>query len=837
MKIKKSYRNGVLIVFACLLSALIGIASMEIILSSIVKVNINGETIEETVNYLERSRVAFEDSTFFNRSLRNGVQDITRLAVIRNQMETNGQYDGKKKIDITAFANRNKQMEVSEPSVYYNLDDLIKWGNYGYDYQTVTGTNAQLDTYFYALQSGDKKLTASDAEIVHADSIDGQDIGDVVEDNMSVAQEYEASQEDESATMYILVDRYKTSDGKTLISKASSRADYEQLVKNLCNSAEALFSNYTEYTDLVSKYSEGKTNLLYCYQLVDNDGVSRRYTNLPQNVMAMSNDDLSKIFTGHNKYICFNPDKLQLATNSKGVSPEFMKSAMDGYEYSFRDGSRVWLAVDETYSASDVFVEAKRVYEQDDPLFIPSCIVIVASVIILLIIIVRLTIQAGKVTLVDEEGNKSVSIQPGKSDGMAFEIYLIIVGAAFLLIGCLLAMTDEIFMSQQLYLGDHYLIYTIIGTEAALSAAILLPLYLIFVRKIKCHLIWKGSLLRWICVKIRDGAIDLYDNGQLITRTWLPFLLFLALNLVLVLLGVGGILIAFCFDMIIGIWLYKETKTRETIVDGITTISDGDLKHKINTKSMHGDNLALANAVNNIGDGIDKAVDASMRNEKMKADLITNVSHDIKTPLTSIINYVDLLKRENIQDERIRGYIDVLDQKSQRLKSLTNDLVEASKISSGNISLSIEKINLVELINQSVGEFIDKFEEKGLTPILDLPGEPVFVMADSRGIYRVVENLYNNIYKYALENTRVYVSMDIIDNAAVLSFKNISAEPLNVNSNDLTERFTRGDVSRKTEGSGLGLSIAKSLTEAMNGSFAVTLDGDLFKAIISFDVA
>ncbi len=836
MKVKKSYRDGVLIVISCILAALISVASMEIILSSIVKVNINGEVIEETVNYLERSKVKFEDSSFFDRSVRNGINDITRFAVIRNQLETNGQYDPNKKIDISKFANRNKQLVPTGTSVYYNLDDLVKWGNYGYDYQAVTGTNAQLDALFYALQSGDRKLSANAAEIVHVDSIDGQDLGEMVEANMSIAQEYEREQADQSATMYILVDRYNTSDGKSLITKAANRNDYEQLVKNLCNSADALFYNYTEYNELNAKYNTGKTNLLYCYQMVDNDGVSHRYSNLKQNVMAMSNDDLSKMFTGHLKYICFNPDKLQLATNTS-VTPDFMKSSMDGYEYAFRDGSRIWVAVDESYAASDVFVEAKRIYETDDPLFIPSCIVIVASSIILLLLIVILTIQAGKVTVVDEEGKKHTSIKSGKADGMPIEIYLILVALAVTLIASLLAVTDEIFMRQQLYLGDHTLIYSIIGTEAVLAVAITLPLYLVFVRKIKCKLIWNGSILRWICVKIKDGAIDLYDNGTLIARTWLPFLLFLAFNLVLVLLGVGGILFAFLFDMIIGLWLYKETKARETIVDGIAMISDGDLKHKIDTKGMHGDNLNLANAVNNIGDGIDKAVDASMRNEKMKADLITNVSHDIKTPLTSIINYVDLLKRENIQDERIMGYIDILDQKSQRLKALTNDLVEASKISSGNISLSIEKINIVELINQSVGEFIDKFDEKGLTPILATPSEPVFIMADGRGIMRVVENLYNNIYKYALENTRVYLNIDVVDRSVVLSFKNISAEPLNVNSGDLTERFTRGDVSRKTEGSGLGLSIAKSLTEAMNGTFDVTLDGDLFKAIISFEVA
>ncbi len=261
------------------------------------------------------------------------------------------------------------------------------------------------------------------------------------------------------------------------------------------------------------------------------------------------------------------------------------------------------------------------------------------------------------------------------------------------------------------------------------------------------------------------------------------------------------------------------------------------MTHQIDTAGMHGDNLALAGAVNSIGDGIRIAVEKSMKDEKMKADLITNVSHDIKTPLTSIINFVDLLKRENIEDEKIKGYIDVLDKKSQKLKALTNDLVEASKISSGNITLNIEKIDMAMLINQSVGEFMEKFEEKQLTPILRLPNTPVYVMADSRGIYRVVDNLYNNIYKYALPGTRIYVDMESTDGKMTVSFKNISAEPLNIDTSELTERFIRGDASRKTEGSGLGLSIAKSLTEAQKGSFDISLDGDLFKVIIGFNLA
>ena len=225
----------------------------------------------------------------------------------------------------------------------------------------------------------------------------------------------------------------------------------------------------------------------------------------------------------------------------------------------------------------------------------------------------------------------------------------------------------------------------------------------------------------------------------------------------------------------------------------------------------------------------------------MKADLITNVSHDIKTPLTSIINYVDLIKREDIQDPKIRGYVQVLDEKSQRLKQLTVDLVEASKISSGNISIDLNRINLVELINQTIGEFYEKFEQKGLRPVFKPIENEVFIMADSRHMWRVIENLLNNVFKYALENTRVYMDLITEKNEngeqVIFSIKNISANELNINADELTERFIRGDVSRSTEGSGLGLSIAKNLTAAQNGQFKIVLDGDLFKVILIFDRA
>ena len=254
---------------------------------------------------------------------------------------------------------------------------------------------------------------------------------------------------------------------------------------------------------------------------------------------------------------------------------------------------------------------------------------------------------------------------------------------------------------------------------------------------------------------------------------------------------------------------------------------------------MHGDNLVMANAVNSIGDSISKAVDTSTKDERLKADLITNVSHDIKTPLTSIINYVDLIKREDIGNSNVKNYVKVLDEKSQRLKQLTDDLVEASKISSGNIVLNMGRINMSELVQQTIGEFSDKFDASGLTVVVENASQNPYIVADSRRIWRVVENLFNNVCKYAMTGTRVYITIsDMTGPNGVqqlkTEIKNISANELNCNPDELTERFIRGDVSRTTEGSGLGLSIAKSLTQLQNGRFQIVLDGDLFKAVLIF---
>lgn len=283
----------------------------------------------------------------------------------------------------------------------------------------------------------------------------------------------------------------------------------------------------------------------------------------------------------------------------------------------------------------------------------------------------------------------------------------------------------------------------------------------------------------------------------------------------------------------------QKTKEIMRIQEALEAISEGALDTTLNVNEFHGQQKKVAEAVNHIRQGLMSSVNESLKNEKLKADLITNVSHDIKTPLTSIVNYVDLLKRENLENENAKYYIHVLEEKSQRLKQLTEDLVETSKITSGNVKLNMQKLDLVELLYQTGGEFNERFESRNLTIVTKIPSEQIFIYADGRQLYRSIENLYTNVAKYALENTRVYVELEKADTKAVFTIKNVSKNELDIVSNgnvDLTERFVRGERSRTTEGSGLGLSIAKNLTHLMGGKFEIKVDGDLFIATITYNI-
>ncbi len=350
----------------------------------------------------------------------------------------------------------------------------------------------------------------------------------------------------------------------------------------------------------------------------------------------------------------------------------------------------------------------------------------------------------------------------------------------------------------------------------------------------------QSAFMAWI-TKVWTCCKEAYYGIKGTRKLLLAFVIFMVVELIVVLICVDSVahaeqaffifLILQAIALFVVVWVVKDI---DKLTMGVNEITKGNLdaKVEINEKvSVFGD---LADGINHIGDGLKNAVETSLKDERMKTELITNVSHDLKTPLTSIINYIDLLKKEDIQGEDAKHYIDVLDAKTQRLKQLTEDLVEAAKATSGNIELEMMPLTFDELMKQALGEFEDKYEKRNLTIIASYPKEPAVVLADGRRLFRIIENVLQNIYKYALEGTRVYADLEKDAGVVTFTLKNVSAAPLNISADELMERFTRGDSSRTTEGSGLGLSIAKDLTRLQNGEFEIQLDGDLFKVIIRF---
>ena len=291
--------------------------------------------------------------------------------------------------------------------------------------------------------------------------------------------------------------------------------------------------------------------------------------------------------------------------------------------------------------------------------------------------------------------------------------------------------------------------------------------------------------------------------------------------------------------------LFYVLISMKKLITATTEIANGDMDYRVDTTKLYGPLKEQGEALNSIGDGMTKAVNDRLKSEHFKTELITNVSHDIKTPLTSIINYVDLMQKEQVDNDKIKEYLEVLSRQSARLKKLIDDLMEASKASTGNLPVNPERCELGVLLTQTAGEYKEKLEAAGLELVIDKPDEDIAIMADRQHLWRVFDNLMNNICKYSLPGTRVYLDLTRssnikngkINGKAIVTFRNISKQRLSVGAEELVERGIRGDSSRNTEGSGLGLSIANSLTLLQGGEMELTVDGDLFKVILRFDIA
>ena len=326
------------------------------------------------------------------------------------------------------------------------------------------------------------------------------------------------------------------------------------------------------------------------------------------------------------------------------------------------------------------------------------------------------------------------------------------------------------------------------------------------------------TVISFICVIMMFVGVACFITFPLSYWLYEPFYSALVVVFILMAIGVIG------YVLVIGKEVNKLKKTTSNIVKG-------NYKNELLVSGPH-ILREISKDLSNIQEGLESAIDNAVKSERMKGELITNVSHDLKTPLTSIINYVDLLSKDNISDEDREKYIGVLKEKSQRLKILIEDLFEASKAASGAIELDIVELDPVALLRQTIGELEDKIESSNLQIIKNIPEEKLLILADGKKTFRVFQNLLSNIIKYSMKGSRVYIDVEQDEDYVDLIFKNISESQLNVEAEELMERFKRGDVSRTTEGSGLGLSIAKSLVELQGGEFEIEIDGDLFKAIV-----
>ena len=589
-----------------------------------------------------------------------------------------------------------------------------------------------------------------------------------------------------------------------------------------------IFSHYDEIQDEsydqpvyyeVINYSNTMVSQYINYIIIDKEN-GNMFTNIRSNNYP---EEINKLKAEKTNW-CYQDGKI--TTNIDSINQESTKY-MTSYTYSTDnlEGYEVYSNIDpSTLSYSNSLYVQQTVYNmfkghENLPVYL-----IPLSAISIIIMIVYLIWATGH-----EKGKEG--IQLNSIDKISYEVISFVI---MFVIGMMMSFAIASIESQipQKILISVFLLCYLIG-YACLAVWVSTTIRRLKAKQfIRSFLTYK--VCRWIKVTLEKIFRKVTDKQNTNRKITIIYWGFVAISIILACFLWSGI--GFLILIAFWIWAYYKllqyNKKLQKINEALRNIYEGNPNVKLNEEELEGTLKIMAKYINDIAGGFTNAIEQSLKSERLKTELITNVSHDIKTPLTSIINYVDLLKKEDINNAQIEQYIAVLDKKSQRLKKLIEDLVEASKVSSGNVKLNMEVINLKELLNQSMGEFEDKLEKKNLKIEMDLPNENVLIKADNRYLYRVIENVFSNISKYALEGSRVYIKLEKQKEEICLEFKNISKDKLNISAEELMQRFVRGDKSRYTEGSGLGLSIAKSLTELQDGKFKIDIDGDLFKVDI-----
>ena len=824
------------------------------------------------------SQQPFEESQEFNYMVENYMDDVLTQIRLENLFETDGMMNRNKEIDVMEYSKNDTANGENVSGIAYSLEELINWGE---DFDSAESDNYAKNsvivcqkpegTYEYYYTSD--FMTRVESGVFDIIMQDGSDVDGFLQELQN--GKYTSSGfynfdivDMEGNILYTdcwnfgsaLIEKYAPQGAENLLQVVNNSPRlngklsviYDDLAYTLGN----IYSDYQNYQMGFEHLEEGNTNFTYIYanndtkKVVTNKTSYENYAELEKNVQNLiSEKDV--------KYMVIYP-KLKDFNSNMNVSKSDKWEKLRSYSSEKKWNSVFAVAVDTTYTIQDQFYNNKVAYDNNIPYFKGTTWLLVLSIILFLGATIWLTLEAGR-TAEDEELHLN-GFDHWKTEIAAVLIVLIWIVGSYIGIhfwnGNIYTMINDIptYLKDGGTYFEYYYARGMDVSSAYMSASLYLPSlsiaelaeiyfygvftlgcffmgYVSLIKRIKGRNLWKNSLLRVIVRFI----YKIYDNRKKTTKTVLLLCGFFLVQGIAVLFRNGvTMLLVLLADVGVFYVVLNGLLLKEKLKKGIEEIALGNMEYQIPLQGLRGENLKLAEMINGIANGFHMAVEEAMKNERLKTDLITNVSHDIKTPLTSIINYVAILKQSDIADPKIQGYLDILEAKAQRLKTLTEDVVEASKVSSGNISLEYMDVDLVEMIQQTEGEMAEKFEARNLKMIVNLPAEPAVVHVDGRRMWRVLENIFGNAAKYAMPGTRVYADLKLEEDTVDLSLKNVSEHQLNISADELTERFIRGDLSRSSEGSGLGLSIAQSLTTMQGGTFNLYLDGDLFRVNIRF---
>lgn len=824
------------------------------------------------------SQQPFEESQEFNYMVENYMDDVLTQIRLENLFETDGMMNRNKEIDVMEYSKNDTANGENVSGIAYSLEELINWGE---DFDSAESDNYAKNsvivcqkpegTYEYYYTSD--FMTRVESGVFDIIMQDGSDVDGFLQELQN--GKYTSSGfynfdivDMEGNILYTdcwnfgsaLIEKYAPQGAENLLQVVNNSPRlngklsviYDDLAYTLGN----IYSDYQNYQMGFEHLEEGNTNFTYIYanndtkKVVTNKTSYENYAELEKNVQNLISEKDVKYMVIYSKLKDFN--------SNMNVSKSDKWEKLRSYSSEKKWNSVFAVAVDTTYTIQDQFYQNKVAYDNNIPYFKGTTWLLVLSIILFLGATIWLTLEAGR-TAEDEELHLN-GFDHWKTEIAAVLIVLIWIVGSYIGIhfwnGNIYTMINDIptYLKDGGTYFEYYYARGMDVSSAYMSASLYLPSlsiaelaeiyfygvftlgcffmgYVSLIKRIKGRNLWKNSLLRVIVRFI----YKIYDNRKKTTKTVLLLCGFFLVQGIAVLFRNGvTMLLVLLADVGVFYVVLNGLLLKEKLKKGIEEIALGNMEYQIPLQGLRGENLKLAEMINGIANGFHMAVEEAMKNERLKTDLITNVSHDIKTPLTSIINYVAILKQSDIADPKIQGYLDILEAKAQRLKTLTEDVVEASKVSSGNISLEYMDVDLVEMIQQTEGEMAEKFEARNLKMIVNLPAEPAVVHVDGRRMWRVLENIFGNAAKYAMPGTRVYADLKLEEDTVDLSLKNVSEHQLNISADELTERFIRGDLSRSSEGSGLGLSIAQSLTTMQGGTFNLYLDGDLFRVNIRF---